>query len=84
MQTIYTQETAKAYSSSGESNMSWMDIVAVIIIVIMSILGYRKGFTVTVMHIFSWVISGLIAVKFYPVVSTYLIQYVRINFCLLD
>ncbi len=54
--------------------MSWMDIVVVIILALMGFLGHRKGFTVTIMHIAGWVISAIIAIKYYPVVSTYLIN----------
>jgi len=55
-----------------------MDIFTIIVIIIMSILGYKKGFTVTVMHIVSWVVAGILAVKFYPVVSTYFINNTKV------
>lgn len=63
--------------------MNWMDIIIVIIFVLAGIEGYAKGFIRSFISTTSWIIAAVCAIKFYPIISYYLVSatpvYSKIN-----
>lgn len=49
--------------------MNWTDIGVLVIILIFTIIGVRNGFLYSVFRLFSYIVSVIFAVKFYPVLS---------------
>jgi len=52
--------------------MNWTDISVLVIIAIFTILGLKNGFLYSVFRLFSYILSVIFAIKFYPVVSSML------------
>ncbi len=58
--------------------MNWMDIITAIIFVLAGIQGYAKGFIRSFVNTTSWIVSVVCAIKFYPVISYYLVSFTPI------
>lgn len=52
--------------------MSWMDMVSIAIMIIISGHGYYKGFVISFINMASWIIASICSIKFYPVITNYL------------
>lgn len=63
--------------------MNWMDIAVAAIIIITCIEGYVKGLVISIITLGSWIVAGIISMKFYPVAADYIIAntaiYSKIN-----
>ncbi len=63
--------------------MNWMDIAVAAIIIITCIEGYVKGLVISIVSVGSWIVAGILSMKFYPVAADYIIAnttlYARIN-----
>lgn len=54
--------------------MGWMDVLIVVIWIIHSIRGWTKGLILSFFQMTSFLIAGVVAKVYYPVVSTYITQ----------
>jgi uncharacterized membrane protein required for colicin V production len=52
--------------------MNWTDLAVLIIIVVFTIIGVKNGFLYSVFRLFSYILSVIFAIKFYPVLSSML------------
>ena len=49
--------------------MNWTDISVLVIILIFTVIGLKNGFLYSVFRLFSYILSVIFAIKFYPVLS---------------
>jgi uncharacterized membrane protein required for colicin V production len=49
--------------------MNWTDITVLIVIAVFTFIGLKNGFLYTVFRLFSYILSVIFAIKFYPVLS---------------
>lgn len=52
--------------------MNWTDITVLIILLVFIIIGVKNGFLYSIFSLFSYIISVIFAIKFYPVLSSML------------
>jgi uncharacterized membrane protein required for colicin V production len=58
--------------------MGWMDVLIVVILMINGIHGWQRGFILTIFSMMSFLIAGLIAKIYHPVLSDYILRNPRI------
>lgn len=55
--------------------MSWMDIAVASIVIITCIEGYIKGLVISIVSLGSWIVAGILSMKFYPIAADFIIAH---------
>ncbi|WP_129599836.1 CvpA family protein [Anaerophilus nitritogenes] len=54
--------------------MNWMDVSVLVILFIGGMKGWKRGLILSFFHTFSYIVAGIVAKKYYPFVSKYIIE----------